>query len=370
MNPQRFLVTADAVGGVWTYALDLARGLAERGVSVVLAVLGPPPDPVQREAATAIGGLELVETGLPLDWTADSDSELAATAVRLAALAEGHGVDTVHCHAPALAADAAFGRPVVVVNHSCLATWHRAMRGDKPLPDDFAWRVARTARGLSQADAVLAPTAAFAQATAEAYGLQKVPRAVHNGRAAAVVPQEDDRLDPGVFTAGRLWDEAKGASVIDAAAGRMTKPLRAAGPLIGPNGARAMLSDAVALGSLSAAEMAHALARRPVFCSAAFYEPFGLSVLEAAQAGCPLVLSDIPTFRELWDGAAVFTPAGDPAALAAALNALVPDEERRRALGAAARERAGTYTADRMAEAVLAVHREVAAVRTRRERAA
>ena len=36
------------------------------------------------------------------------------------------------------------------------------------------------------------------------------------------------------------------------------------------------------------------------------YEPFGLAVLEAAQAGMRLVLSDIPSFRELWDGAATF----------------------------------------------------------------
>ena len=41
----------------------------------------------------------------------------------------------------------------------------------------------------------------------------------------------------------------------------------------------------------------------------ALYEPFGLAVLEAAQAGCALVLSDIPTFRELWDGAALFVAA-------------------------------------------------------------
>ena len=48
------------------------------------------------------------------------------------------------------------------------------------------------------------------------------------------------------------------------------------------------------------------MARTAVFVSPALYEPFGLAVLEAAQAGCALVLSDIPTFRELWDGVALF----------------------------------------------------------------
>ncbi|GGH32564.1 glycosyl transferase [Alsobacter metallidurans] len=370
-SPRRILVTADAVGGVWTYAIDLAAGFARRGVETVLAVLGPAPDAAQRDAASAVSGLTVVETGLPLDWTAACDAELAATARRLAALADQHGVDTVHCHAPALIADAPFRVPVVVVNHSCLATWHAAMRGpDAPVPEDFAWRIARAGAGLAQADQVLAPTAAFADATARAYGLATAPSAVHNGRAAPIAAAPGGRLDPSVFTAGRLWDEAKGAAVFDAAAGCVDALMRAAGPLIGPNGARAGLNDAVALGSLTAPEMAEALARRPVFCSAAFYEPFGLSVLEAAQAGCALVLSDIPTFRELWDGVAVFTPPGDSDALAAALRDLLPDEAGRIALGEAARARSTRFTVDRMAAATLAAHAEVAGARSRRERAA
>ena len=41
----RVLMTTDAVGGVWAYALELATALR---VEVVLAVLGPAPDPDQR----------------------------------------------------------------------------------------------------------------------------------------------------------------------------------------------------------------------------------------------------------------------------------------------------------------------------------
>ena len=39
-RPLRLVLTTDAVGGVWTYATDLARGLSARGVEVTLAVLG------------------------------------------------------------------------------------------------------------------------------------------------------------------------------------------------------------------------------------------------------------------------------------------------------------------------------------------
>ena len=47
MTPRRVLMTADAVGGVWTYALDLAQGLNEADIAVRLAVLGPAPSPDQ-----------------------------------------------------------------------------------------------------------------------------------------------------------------------------------------------------------------------------------------------------------------------------------------------------------------------------------
>ena len=96
-------------------------------------------------------------------------------------------------------------------------------------------------------------------------------------------------------------------------------------------------------------------AARPVFVSAALYEPFGLAVLEAAAAGCALVLSDIPTFRELWDGAALFV-APDEAAIADAIAALVADPARRAALGEAARARAARYTPDATAAAMAALH--------------
>jgi glycogen(starch) synthase len=41
------------------------------------------------------------------------------------------------------------------------------------------------------------------------------------------------------------------------------------------------------------------------------YEPFGLSVLEAALSGCALVLGDIASLREVWGGAACYVRPGD-----------------------------------------------------------
>ncbi|MDT8262603.1 glycosyltransferase, partial [Roseomonas sp. DSM 102946] len=83
---------------------------------------------------------------------------------------------------------------------------------------------------------------------------------------------------------------------------------------------------------------------------------FGLAVLEAAQAGCALVLSDIPTFRELWDGAAVFVPPDDEAAVALALDRMMADRAERDRLGDAARERARRYSTAAMSNAMLALY--------------
>ncbi len=47
-QPLKILMTADAVGGVWRYSLDLIDGLAKHGVSVLLASMGPRPSEDQK----------------------------------------------------------------------------------------------------------------------------------------------------------------------------------------------------------------------------------------------------------------------------------------------------------------------------------
>ena len=63
------VMTADAIGGVWTYALDLGAALARRGDRITLAVLGPAPSDAQRDDAGA-RGLDVRDLGHPPDWLA------------------------------------------------------------------------------------------------------------------------------------------------------------------------------------------------------------------------------------------------------------------------------------------------------------
>jgi glycosyltransferase involved in cell wall biosynthesis len=86
--------------------------------------------------------------------------------------------------------------------------------------------------------------------------------------------------------------------------------------------------------------------RASVFVAPARYEPFGLTILEAAANGCALVLSDIPTLRELWDDAALFVPVDDRAELKATLTLLMRNHGLRTKLQSAARKRAERYSLD------------------------
>jgi glycosyltransferase involved in cell wall biosynthesis len=345
-------MTADAVGGVWTYALDLARGLAAQGVAVTLAVLGPADAGSISEDGDE-DGLRIVPTALPLEWLADDAAQVEEAGRALASLARDEGAHLVHLNSPALAANAPFSVPVVAVAHSCVATWWAAVRSG-PLPPDLAWRADLTGRGYRAADVVLAPTRAFADATARAYGLSAAPLVVRNGRDfLAPVERPADAPPVFAFTAGRLWDDGKNLSALDRAASGLEIPVLAAGPVTGPNGAHIALRHVRTLGRLGPQELAGWFAAASVFVSVARYEPFGLAVLEAAGAGLPLVLSDIPTFRELWDGAALFVPADDERAIADAIERVTGDPAERARLSSAARRRAKRYGIEAMTAGVL-----------------
>ena len=100
--------------------------------------------------------------------------------------------------------------------------------------------------------------------------------------------------------------------------------------------------------------------RAGIYALPARYEPFGLSVLEAALSGCALVLGDIPSLRELWHGAATFVDPDDAVSLARALTKLIEDEAHRELMALLALDRAQRYSVDAMTDAYFAVYRQLA----------
>jgi glycogen synthase len=331
----RILLTADALGGVWEYARLLAEGLTAGGHEVLLAVVGRP---TQAQVEGLPPDIRLEARDLKLEWMADADADVGRATDWLVDLAERWGADVVHLNQMAYTAEARFRAPTLVVVHSDVLSWFSELRGTAP-PPEFAPYRRWVAAGLAAATAVVAPTKYQAVLTRRHYGVEGV-EVVHNAsRRRAMAAARGER--PLLLAVGRAWDEAKGISTLDGALtllGDGAPEAHLLGPTLGPGGAECRLGRLHTHGAVGADEVAGWMGRATLFVAPSRYEPFGLAPLEAALAGCPLVLSDIGSFRELWDGCASFFPPGDVGALAERIAQHMDDPagaERRAAAAAA-----------------------------------
>jgi glycogen(starch) synthase len=371
---RRVLMTADTVGGVWTYALELCRALDRHGVDVALATMGAPLDPAQAAEAAGLPGLQVYESSYRLEWMREPWDDVDEAGAWLLDLERRVAPEAVHlngyCHG-----SLPFAAPVLVVGHSCVLSWWRAVKGEAA-PREWETYSRRVARGLRAADLVVAPTAAMLGRLDDLYGPLQYVGVIPNGRRRelfAPLPKE-----PWVLGAGRLWDEAKNVQALARVAPRLSWPVLVAGDSEPPEGGRGCWQNRPEshpekhpeknlrrLGRLAPSDLASRLGRAGIYALPARYEPFGLSILEAALAGCALVLGDIESLRELWDGCALFVPPDDDGALEAALDRLIHDAVLRRRLARAARRRAFEFTPERMAEGYLQAYREAGVPRRR-----
>jgi glycosyltransferase involved in cell wall biosynthesis len=355
-------MTTDAVGGVWTYALELAEALGHAGVEVTLACLGPAPSPEQHTAALTLPNLRLQVSGYRLEWMAEPWQDLSKAARWLGELEREVRPDVVHLNGYALAT-ASYDAPTVVVAHSCVASWWDAVRGGA-LPPEWARYRREVAAGLAAADCVVAPTTWMLRQIERHYGFHGAAQIIPNGRSPHLFkPGQKERL---VFAAGRVWDEAKNLAALDRAAQKVPWPIVVAGETTRPEGGAVALPHVKLLGALSARHVAGWMAAAAVYALPARYEPFGLSALEAALSGCALVLGDIPSLREVWGDDALFVAPDDPAALGDALFRLATDAPLRRLMAARAGRRAGAYSTRRMGAAYYALYRRLSDARRRR----
>jgi glycosyltransferase involved in cell wall biosynthesis len=372
-------MTADAVGGVWSYAMDLSAALAAHDVQVTIAVLGPPP--TEAQAAAARRNVTLVTYPCKLEWMDDPWDDVAASGKWLLDLEAQVRPDAVHlngyCHA-----HLPWRAPVLVVAHSCVCSWWRAVHGvDGPAALERYRR--DVAAGLARAHMVVAPTAAMLAALEREYDVLPSTRVIPNGRLPVPSSQwpgpsfletGNRKLEtasghlkqPFVFTAGRIWDEAKNIASVCAVAGCISWPLYVAGDAREPGGRQTDIGYARYLGRLEPADMDSWYARASIYALPARYEPFGLSVLEAASAGCALVLGDIRSLRENWSGAAMFVAPDNRRALSGAIERLINKDDQRAALASQAAARAGSFNAARMAEQYSAVYDQLMAGRLAR----
>lgn len=351
----RVLMTADTVGGIFSYAVSLAEALTARGARVTLATMGGRMRPDQAGLVRRIPRVTVVESDYALEWSPDPWRDVDRAGAWLLDLEREARPDVVHlngyCHGAL-----PWRAPAVVVAHSCVLSWWRAVWGE-PAPSRYARYAAEVTRGLRAAQAVVAPTATMLAAIHEHYGKPRNDLVIPNGAPIPKAPSGP--REPCVLAAGRIWDEAKNLRTLARVAPRLRAPIYVAGSDHHPDGSYRTLPSVRSLGLLSAEALHEWMSRAAVFALPARYEPFGLAALEAAARGAALVLGDIPSLREVWSDAAILVPPDDDAALGSALERLLSDEPLRHDLALRARRRASTFHVRHQADHYFTLYRSL-----------
>jgi hypothetical protein len=76
--PKTVLMTADPIGGVWNYALDLSRELRQLGVDVALATMGKVLSSGQAAEASRLTNVTVFESTFKLEWMDDPWADVDA----------------------------------------------------------------------------------------------------------------------------------------------------------------------------------------------------------------------------------------------------------------------------------------------------
>jgi glycosyltransferase involved in cell wall biosynthesis len=296
-------------------------------------------------------------------------ARLAAAAVagrpRLDRLAGGCDVAWVPAPAPVAVSD---GVPLVLTVHD-LSFEHRAR--DYPLYDRLWQRLARPERLARRADRVICVSEATRRAATGEWGLDAGraltvlsgpgrPPAAGPGAVSASLPA--GVAEPFVLAAGALEPRKLPAVLAEAHRRARAEGLRA--PLVfagdGPLRGELERSGTTVLGHVSDAELDALYERALAVVCASREEGFGFTPLEAAVRGTPAIVADLPVFDETLGDAALRVPAGDAAALAAALVRMESEPGLRDELAAKAREAAARLSWERAARETRAALAEAA----------
>jgi glycosyltransferase involved in cell wall biosynthesis len=354
-------MTTDAVGGVWTYSTTLARALCVRGHHVTLVTLGPLPKAEQLAGLADIDGLDVEVADLALEWMDPEGHDMLRAREELRHIAARVAPDIVHLNGFREALYQ-FDAPTLIVAHSCVGSWWQACRGEEPMEPKWTPYLRHVADALNAADVWVAATHAYADWLTGFYKPHRRAEVIWNGMPPIGAPSRKENV---ILAAGRLWDEAKNLAALADIAPDLPWPVRIAGANKAENGGSISFDNVEQLGALAHSRLLAEMARAAVFVSPALYEPFGLGVLEAASSGCALVLADIATFRELWDGAALFADPREPAALTQTIRTVCRDSKLRTDLQARAQMRATRYSLEQTIDRYCALYGRLVAAQPR-----
>lgn len=343
-------------GGVNRHALGLAAALRALGHEV--RVLGP-------ASGAAPDACEVVGRAVPVRANGSVAriglfAQAAATRDRI----RGGAFDVVHVHEPLVPGPARHA-----LRHArvpVVATFHANDDRELPLVRALRGAAARPLARINFGIAVSRPAKAFSRAVYRGR-TAVVPSGVDLVRfaAPAVAPRRPGPLR--VLFVGRFGEARKGfpllldaLALLRAAGSDVSVEVVGTGPADGE--ARARRLGVRFHGRLDDAELAARYRGADVFCAPSLgRESFGMVLLEAMAAGCPVVASALPGYAEATDGAALLVPPGDAAALAAALLQVGRDGSLRADLVRRGHARAAALSWSRIAARVLQVYRRAGA---------
>src|SRR4051812_2084282 len=127
-NRMKLLLTTDTIGGVWTYAIELAQALAPHDVQIALATMGDPLSLDQQRQVAALDHVTVFESQYKLEWQPDPWDDVQAAGQWLLEIEDRFRPDIVHLNGYAHGS-LPWHAPTLIVAHSCVCSWWQAVKG-------------------------------------------------------------------------------------------------------------------------------------------------------------------------------------------------------------------------------------------------
>ena len=350
----KILMTTDTVGGVWVYSLELCKALQKYGVQVHLVAMGHWPSEEQEKEAAKLSNVLLYKSDYKLEWMQDPWDDVEKARKWINCIYHTIMPDLVHLNNYAqICGD--WECPTISVFHSCVSTWWQAVKGTA-VPAHWQQYVETVKNSLQCSDLVVSPSKAILEKAKATHGFTTESKVIYNGRDLNF-PEKQEKKNI-IFCIGRIWDEGKNLMLLSRVAKELPWPVYIAGNNINPSTGKTMeIENVNFLGSLSEAEMREWIQRSAIFVSPTKYEPFGLAILEAAEAGCALALSRIETLQEIWGDSALFFNPQDREEAKTQIMKLIEDEALRKTFSDKAINRSQLYSTEKMGEAYFEMYK-------------
>jgi glycosyltransferase involved in cell wall biosynthesis len=356
------LIESDGPGGAERVVAQLATGLQAAGAENVVFL--------PRRGEGWLAG-QLRGSGVAIETFA-LDRPISAACSR--SLTEGfrrHRITVAHSHEFSMAVYGAWSAWRDNIPH--VITMHGGRYYAAELRRRLAMRAAIAISGTTVAVSAQLQRAMTEDLSLAKSKVQIIPNGVPRQRAESVTLRDELRLPPDarlIVSVGNLYPVKGHAHLVDAfarIAGRhpaLHVAIAGRGDLEAELAARARalgLADRFHLLGLRA-DVRAILAAADIFAMPSVSEGLPLALLEAMFAGCPIVATNVGEIATVLDegNAGVLVEPANPAALAAAIDALLNDAARAKQLGARAASRAAAeYDISRMVRRYATVYQEL-----------